>query len=107
MLRICALFAVLLASSARADNIWEVEGAFPAFPAATATSTVEGEATDAPVAIEEVAAAPASDECPYQVQLLSQDAVGEPCLTTAAFMDQLGLSAAAKARVERLSRTAH
>lgn len=97
------------ASAAYADQRWEVEGAFPAFPGqAGSTTAARVTAPALPVAAPSKAAPTdlsAINSCRYTVAFKTLNAVGQPCLTTAAFMKQLGLSKKAQARVEHRSVT--
>ena len=99
----------LAASSARAEERWQVEGAFPVPSSITSGVALEpatgtGSATDTAVASDTTTKAATKSGCHLSVELTSLHAVGQPCLTTADVMNQLGLSAKAQARVEHLSK---
>ena len=101
---------VLTASAARAEEYWQVEGAFPLFPGQAGSTTASIGSSKAVVAVAPVAAPKApvvASGCHFKVLLTSPHAVGEPCLTTTDVMNRLGLNAKAQARVEHLATTRH
>lgn len=90
----------------KAETVDE-EGAFKVAPAGLASlaELAADAALAAPLETEAVAAAPAeiAPDCSFKVVDKSAAAVGQPCLTSREFMQQLGLTTQQIARIEQSS----